>query len=400
MDQEHRSGTSLSALPEPVITVDERGQIASLNRAAEQLLGRDAHDLAGTPIGDLLWGDGSHGLDGMLERGATATVTGELHFRDANGKIRMADVSIWPVGKSDGQTQAVLLHDVTHHRAPRERLVYQAAELELRRSEVKLLEEEVRRLEDELATALDTRHLFYTSMGHELRTPVNAILGYSELLLEGIYGELSAAQLAVLRRSRHAAGHLQELVTDLLDLARIEAGRLDLRSESVDIVHLIDDLLDSVRPFAAERGALLRYDPQTDIPRLFVDPRAVRKILLHLLTNAIKYGGGGPVHIRCGVTVAEGDSDRVVVYVDVNDQGTGIAPEDIDRIFAEFVRRDRDTDGTGLGLSIARALSQALGGTLTARSTREAGSTFRLTLPLEGEESEAGALPVGRGGRQ
>jgi signal transduction histidine kinase len=245
-----------------------------------------------------------------------------------------------------------------------------------------------------LKTALETRHRFYTSMSHELRTPVNAIVGYSELLLDGIYGELSSAQAKILRRSLRAAGHLQELVNDLLDLARIEEGRLDIRSEAVDVEELVEELLDSVRPLANEHEVALRHESQPGLPRLVSDPRRIRKILLHLLTNAIKYGGRGPVTIRSGSTQAGDNGSSDAVFIAVTDHGAGLAPDELERIFSEFVRQRNDSDGTGLGLSIARGLSQALGGTLVAESTPGEGSTFRLILPRGGDERADGAQQV------
>jgi signal transduction histidine kinase len=272
----------------------------------------------------------------------------------------------------------VLVHDLTGLRREREHMV---AQLEEQRAK---LGENVRvaaRIAGELKTALEARHRFYASMSHELRTPVNAIVGYSELLLDGIYGELSSAQAMILRRSLRAASHLQEHVNDLLDLARIEEGRLDLRAEEVDVEDLVEGLLDSVQPLADERALELRHECEPATPHIVSDPRRIRKILLHLLTNAIKYGGSGPITIRSGRASQGVGAAREGIYIEVSDHGAGIAPQELERIFNEFVRERNDAGGTGLGLSIARGLSQALGGALMAESTLGEGSTFRLTLP-------------------
>lgn len=399
MDPEDRFTISIHQIPEPLLAVDERARIVSLNEPARRMLLLGERGAVGTPLSTLLWGEEAEVLEDLLRRGADTAVTAELCFRAGGGGTGVADATFWPLPDSDGKLRAVLLHDLSRYQGYHERLTCQAAEVEAIRAELGSRDEEGRRHAGEFKMALETRHRFYSSMSHELRTPVNAILGYNELLLEGIYGVMSAAQSNILRRSLRAASHLQELVNDLLDLARIEAGRLEVHPEIVNIAELIDDLLDSVRPLAEEHATRLRYHVQPGMPPLVADPRRIRKILLHLLTNAIKYGGGEPVWIRSGLAQPDGGEGeggvRDSAFIEVIDHGPGIEPQDLDRIFTEFVRRDTGTDGTGLGLSIARALSQALGGTLMAESRPGEGSTFRLTIPLDSAEVDAHALPVG-----
>jgi signal transduction histidine kinase len=377
-----------STIEEPLLAVDDRALIVSANEDAERVLSREGEQLVGTAMHALFWGDEPDAVDDLLRRGASARASAELCFGVPGSEASEADVTVWPLAGQEGAQVAVLVHDLTGRRRERERV---AAQLEAQRVELGERASEATRRAGELKTALETRHRFYASMSHELRTPVNAIVGYSELLLDGIYGELSAAQAKILRRSLRAASHLQELVNDLLDLARIEEGRLDLQPESVDVDALVEELLDSVQPLADERALELRHEVEPGTPRIISDPRRIRKILLHLLTNAIKYGGRGPISIRSGRTRpgdgATGDGatgDGATgdgVYIEVSDHGAGIAPEELERIFSEFVRERKDYDGTGLGLSIARGLSHALGGTLAAESRRGEGSTFRLTLP-------------------
>jgi len=365
-------------LEEPLLAVDGRGFIVSANEDAERVLSRDGGSLVGTPMQALFWGDEPDSVDDLLQRGSNERSSAELCFGLPGAEASEADVIVWPLAGPGGAKVSVLVHDLTGRRRERERV---AAQLEAQRVELGERASEAARRDGELKTALETRHRFYASMSHELRTPVNAIVGYSELLLDGIYGELSPSQAKILRRSLRAASHLQELVNDLLDLARIEEGRLDLHPEAVDVDALVEELLDSVQPLADERGLELTHETEPGTPRIVSDPRRIRKILLHLLTNAIKYGGCGPIRIRSGrVRAGEGASGDGI-YVEVSDHGVGIAPEELERIFSEFVRQRNDGDGTGLGLSIARGLSHALGGTLVAESTPGEGSTFRLTLP-------------------
>ncbi len=371
--------TALSqSIEEPLLEVDSRGLIVSANEDAERSLSRGDTPLAGTPLQAIFWGEEPDAVDDLLRRGAARKARADLCFGIPGEKESEADVVVWPLDGPRGATMAVLVHDLTGRRREREHMV---AQLEAQRAKLGENAREAARSAGELKTALEARHRFYASMSHELRTPVNAIVGYSELLLDGIYGELSTAQAMILRRSLRAASHLQELVNDLLDLARIEEGRLDLRAEEVDVEDLVEGLLDSVQPLADERALELRHETEPDTPHIVSDPRRIRKILLHLLTNAIKYGGSGPITIRSGHAARRGSAASDGVYIEVSDHGAGIAPEELERIFNEFVRERNDAGGTGLGLSIARGLGQALGGTLIAESTLGEGSTFRLTLP-------------------
>jgi len=382
------------AIGEPLLAVDGRGLIVSANSHAERVLSRDGRPLVGTPMQALFWSEESDAVDDLLRRGAKERASAELCFGLPGSQASEADAIAWPLAGPGGARVAVLVHDLTARRREREQA---AAQLEAQRLELGERENEAARRAGELKTALETRHRFYASMSHELRTPVNAIVGYSELLLDGIYGELSPVQAKILRRSLRAASHLQELVNDLLDLARIEEGRLDLRAEAVDIDALVEELLDSVQPLADERALELRHETEPGTPGIVSDPRRIRKILLHLLTNAIKYGGRGPITIHSGRAVPRDGSAGDGVYIEVIDHGAGIDPDELERIFSEFVRQRDDGDGTGLGLSIARGLSRALGGMLEAESTPGEGSTFRLTLPRvlsDAENDVAYALPL------
>jgi signal transduction histidine kinase len=220
-------------------------------------------------------------------------------------------------------------------------------------------------------------------MSHELRTPINAVLGYSTLLLERIYGALNDKQAEGIERTQKAARHLLELVNDVLDLSKIEAGKIDLRLQPVEFPSLIEDLFVTVRPLADEHGSALviQLSPPGPI-KIISDPRRVRQILLNLLSNAIKFGRGKPINVVC--TAAEDDG----VLVEVSDEGEGISSEDQERIFHEFVQLGKTQlqDGTGLGLPISRRLAELLHGSLTVESEVGRGSTFRLRLPHSAEE--------------
>jgi signal transduction histidine kinase len=219
-------------------------------------------------------------------------------------------------------------------------------------------------------------------MSHELRTPINAILGYNTLLLDGIYGPLDEQQQRGIERTHKAARHLLELVNDVLDLSKIEAGKFELSMQPTAFPALIDDLFVTVRPLADEHGCTLTLEHRGDSVVAYTDPRRVRQILLNLLSNAIKFGHDGPIHVSS--TADDGWLD-----IAVQDRGPGIAPADLPRIFDEFVQLEHagrepraQASGTGLGLPISKRLALLLGGTLDAESVQGDGSTFRLRLPI------------------
>ena len=234
-----------------------------------------------------------------------------------------------------------------------------------------------KRAEQEREQALAARNRFYAVMNHELRTPINAILGYSDLVLAGIYGPLADGVRESLERSQRATHHLLELVNDVLDLSKLEAGKMEIAPEPVHMTELIEELLSTVRPLAESRGTELDVSENDCREPIVTDPRRVRQILLNLMSNAIKFGEGKPVKVRCT------RQEKGWMELEVVDLGGGIPPEDLPRIFDEFVQLSNAAGGgTGLGLPISRRLAELLGGELQAESTPGAGSVFRLRLPV------------------
>jgi signal transduction histidine kinase len=243
------------------------------------------------------------------------------------------------------------------------------------------MNEELHRRQIALEQAMGARNRFYASMSHELRTPINAVIGYSTLMLDNIYGPLNAKQKEGLQRTLKAARHLLELVNDVLDLSKIEAGKIELSLQPVMFPSLIEDLFVTVRPLADEYGSTLSLEMDGETFNIVSDPRRVRQILLNLLSNAIKFGEGKPIRVVCR------HNENGAADIEVIDQGVGIADDDIARIFEEFVQvSESKQPGTGLGLPISRRLAQLLDGSLTVCSTPGEGSTFRLTLPASLED--------------
>ncbi len=247
-------------------------------------------------------------------------------------------------------------------------------------AELQALNAELQARQAELERAMASRSRFYASMSHELRTPINAIIGYNTLLLDGIYGPLTDQQQHGIRRTHHAARHLLELVNDVLDLSKIEAGKFEVSVQPAAFPALIEDLFVTVRPLADEHESALSLRHEGERVTLETDPRRARQILLNLLSNAIKFGAGRPIEVHSRALPDGG------LEIEVHDQGAGIAPEDLPRIFDEFVQlaasgNTAKPTGTGLGLPISKRLAALLGGELSASSTPGEGSTFCLRLP-------------------
>ncbi|HEX8848486.1 MAG TPA: ATP-binding protein [Gemmatimonadaceae bacterium] len=231
----------------------------------------------------------------------------------------------------------------------------------------------------------ESRASFIASLGHELRTPLNAILGLTKLLLSETDGELNQEQEKQIGFIRKSADTLSELVNDLLDLGRIDAGKLQVRARRFDLAELFAALRGMTRPLlTSDRVRLVFEDPASSLPTLDTDDGKLAQILRNYVSNAIKFTTEGEIRVSVR---AEG-SDRV--RFTVQDTGIGIAPRDLDRLFEEFVQLDsplqRMHKGTGLGLSITKRLATLLGGEVGVESAPGKGSTFWVTIPVVHEE--------------
>lgn len=232
-----------------------------------------------------------------------------------------------------------------------------------------------------VALVLANKHKseFLANMSHELRTPLNAILGYTELLLDGIYGETSAEIEDIHHRLLSNGKHLLNLINDVLDISKMEAGQLVLSISPYSMTELIESACTSVEPLAAEKNLSLKVAITENLPPGSGDQQRITQVLMNLLGNAIKFTDHGEVKID--VCVQE-DSFRVAVA----DTGRGISPGDIEQIFKEFRQADgsstREKGGTGLGLAIAKKIVEMHGGQIWVKSTPDRGSTFEFQIPM------------------
>jgi signal transduction histidine kinase len=279
-----------------------------------------------------------------------------------------------------------VLHDLTKQ-VENERL-YEAlkqlnSELEQRiRAATADLAEQNARLQwqsQEVERANRLKSEFLASMSHELRTPINALIGYSALLLDGVLGDVNPRQQDALGRGRAAAEHLLALINDILDLAKIEAGKMPLHLEPVSLRDVTLEVTQQIEPMVRKKQLDFVIDVAPDCPAIHSDRTKIKQVLLNLLSNAVKFTNRGGVSVEARRAPAG-------VRIDVIDTGIGIRPSDLQAIWEDFRQvdqsRTREFGGTGLGLSITRKLLERLGGSVTVQSVYGEGSTFSVYLPL------------------
>jgi signal transduction histidine kinase len=256
------------------------------------------------------------------------------------------------------------------------------------RDELGVLAANVNRMNDELGRLYEeledvSRHKsdFLANMSHELRTPLNAIIGFSEVLQQQMYGELNEQQLGYVDDVRESGRHLLSLINDILDLSKVEAGRMELELSDVSVPLALESGLTMHGERAARDGISIALDVDPSEIVIRADERKLRQVVFNLLSNAVKFTpAGGRIDVSAHLT---GD----VVEVAVSDTGAGIASEDQELIFEEFQQAPsvsaRRQQGTGLGLPLARKFVELHGGRLWVESSLDGGSTFRFTLPVE-----------------
>ncbi|MBK5105449.1 MAG: hypothetical protein JJE42_14470 [Burkholderiales bacterium] len=236
---------------------------------------------------------------------------------------------------------------------------------------------------------------FLANMSHELRTPMNAIIGYSEMLMEDAEDDGNEAAVSDLKKIHSAGTHLLSLINDVLDLAKIEAGKMDIYLETFEVSIMLQEVVSTIDTLVKKNNNQLKVEVETTIGEMRADVTKVRQALFNLLSNAAKFTHEGVI----GLLVQSEQVDGVDwIRMSVSDSGIGIPPDKIDHVFDEFSQADesttRDYGGTGLGLPISRRFCQMMGGDITVQTVVGEGSTFMIRLPLEvaeaSEDPEAG----------
>jgi signal transduction histidine kinase len=362
----------------PLFVTDRDARIQLINREAARLLEPRPGTTPTSPrIRDL---EANHAKltgfvrDLLLQARARHEGRLELVEPDEAREITVLAVSTKILDERGVATAVVtVLHDLAHEVANRQ-LTQTTGELTERNTR---LEEQQSALE----RAARLKNEFLATMSHELRTPINAILGYNSLLRDGLFGQLGERQRDALDRMRTAAEHLLSLINDVLDLSRVEAGKIALNPTDVEWAPFLEALSEPVRPLAARKSLSYAVRIAPALPRVRADQMRLRQVLLNLLTNAVKFTDRGWIELRVALSHV---SNRI--QIDVTDTGIGIEESDLEMIFEEFTQVDqsstREHGGAGLGLAISRRLIRAMGGALTVTSVPGRGSTFRVELPL------------------
>jgi len=372
----------LEALPDGIVEVDVSGRIVLMNSQAERMFGYRREELLGKPV-EMLMPERFRGRhpanrEQYCAHSVIRPMGSGLDLRAvrADGTEFAVDINLSPFDGEIGGSVLCVIRDVTDRRLAEEQIKNLNLSLEQRTRDLAVInsELEIRNREVEKANRLKSN--FLATMSHELRTPLNAIVGFADLLARQTTGPLTQKQERFVRHVKESSRHLLALVDDILDLSKIEAGRLDLKFERFPLAVAADEVLSTIRPLAALKEIDLTTDLSVDL-KLYADLVRVKQVLYNLLSNAIKFT---PVKgsIRLVAT-----SDGPVIHISVIDTGIGIPSEEHEAIFETFYRSSQQQvcEGTGLGLSITRLLVEQHGGKIWVESEPDKGSKFHLTMP-------------------
>jgi PAS domain S-box-containing protein len=386
-DMRRQQGAELAALrlaaivessDDAIISKDLNGIVTSWNTSAERMFGYTSAEMVGTSITRII----------PAERiGEEAFVLGRIragqrleHFETVrqtkDGRRIEISLTVSPIRNDAGTVIGVskIARDITEHNRLLE--VQRAAEAAQEAARRELLEAENRRVQE----ASRLKGEFVANMSHELRTPLNSIIGFAELIADQRYGPAGARYPGFAARMLTSARHLLQLINDILDLAKVESGKIDLHPQRVDLPALVRETTEIIAGIAKKRDVSVEVDVDPAIEVVEVDPARLKQVLYNYLSNAIKFSRtGGRVLVR--VRAVGDDQFRI----EVQDWGIGIRPEDQHKLFIEFQQLDASTSkqfpGTGLGLALTRRLVESQGGTVGFESTFGEGSTFTAILP-------------------
>jgi len=347
----------LEVAPDAILGVDTSGSIELVNAQCERLFGYERDELMGQPV-EMLIPDGLRPVDaGQVGAGL------ELATLHKDGTGIPVEISLSALETPGGRLTMAAVRDITDR---------------------KRIERQLREQNVELERASQAKDNFLASMSHELRTPLNAIIGFTGTVLMRLPGPLNAAQEHQLRLVQTSGKHLLSIINDLLDLAKIESGRVQIALDAVDCRRVADEVVQSLQPLADSKRIALRVEASGTAPAVATaDRRALGQILINLVNNAIKFTDSGEVRVCLFPPDVAGEPLRI----EVRDTGSGIPETDLDRVFRAFERSattaKASDEGTGLGLHISQKLAELLHATITVSSVVGQGSVF--TVLLDGQ---------------
>jgi PAS domain S-box-containing protein len=417
-DSEERYRSVIAALDEGIILSDAAGRLIASNAAAERILARSARDLVGRPAADPFANavdenERSIAADALPFAATIRTreprqnvVLGVTRRDGSRVWISMNSQPLLRFGAEAPYAAMASFSDITARKGAEASLRAAHTELESRvarrtsqlteanqllKNEVEERERaqrEMREAKDAADTANQAKSAFLANMSHELRTPLNAVIGFSELLEQQIFGGLNGKQQTYVGNVLVSGRHLLQLVNDILDISKVEAGRMDLTYERTPIGSIVDVVRGVIAAVAAKKGINLEVDLAPALPDVYIDPGRIKQVLYNLISNAIKFTPRGGV-----VRLAARATDRHLI-VRVSDTGVGIAREDLPRLFREFEQLPQASgarpEGTGLGLALTRRLVELHGGRVEVESELGKGSTFSVHLPLRSPDESTG----------
>src|SRR5215510_7219445 len=355
----------INAAADAIVSLDEHGLVCEFNYAAEQMFGFTKAEMLGKPLTPIMPPHLRDAHTAGLQRYLT---TGQRHLPHwhnvelpgytKDGREFLLEVSFSLLEAGDKKFLTGVLRDIT---------------------ERKRVEGELHRARETAEAATQAKSVFLANMSHELRTPMNAIIGFTRLVMRRSQDVLPQRQYENLEKILLSAEHLLTLINDILDLSKIEAGRMEVHPVSFQLEALVDVCLHTLEPMVQNERIRFVKEIEAALPLLATDQDKVQQILMNLLSNAVKFTTAGTITITARHHAGE-------ITIAVADTGIGIPAEALEHIFEEFRQVDSSTTrqygGTGLGLSISRRLAQLLGGDITVQSVFGVGSTFSVMLPL------------------
>ncbi len=377
---ERRYRDLFNQAPIPYEETDCQGVVTRFNQAVCALLKCTPDQVLGRHAWDFVAPDQQHEFRAaMLDRIATGQETGpfECDFMLDDGSRIAVEIRENLVHNDQGHVTGVCrsLLDVTE----RNLAAITARKVEQYAMELRIKNEQLGRALDTARSATLAKSRFLASISHELRTPLNGIIGFSEMMYDDRLGPITEEQRDVVADILASGRHLLQLINDILDLSKVEAGRMEFRPEPCELASLVSEVRDIIRPLAEKKNIQLSTDLPTGLT-VIIDPGRFKQVLYNYLSNAVKFTGrDGSVSIRLA---REGDRS---FRLDVADTGSGIAPDEISRLFQEFEQLPNSRkaeQGTGLGLALTRHIVEAQGGAVSVRSELGHGSVFSAVLPI------------------
>jgi PAS domain S-box-containing protein len=355
----------LESTPDGIVMANPTGHVVIANSQAERLFGYEAGELRGRSVDTLLperyrKAHVGHRSNYFLQPRKRAMGSGlDLAGLRKDGSEFPIEISLSPLRTEESAFVMSAIRDI---------------------SERKRFEKALQEKNQELASANQAKDSFLAGMSHELRTPLNAIIGFTGTLLMKLPGPLNDEQQKQLRTVQSSARHLLALINDLLDVSKIEAGKVELTFEAVDCAAVLDEVAAALRPQALDKGVAFRVHHDLSV-LVSTDRRALSQIIFNLAGNAIKFTEHGSVDLSLHCTTVEG---KQRTEVRIQDSGIGIPVADQDKLFGAFTRvnsaRPNAPEGTGLGLHLSQKLAELLGGKIVFESESGKGSTFSLIL--------------------